>query len=166
MIKIPTISIIAERSGTGKTTLLEKITRELKYKGYKVAIIKHDAHDFEIDKPGKDTWRYAEAGADIVAISSSKKVAFIEKIKEEITLDEIIKCISGVDVILIEGYRKSDKAKIEVHRSNWNDALFSEPQDLLAIASDIQWEVGVPCYYIDDYKGITDEIIRYMLSAN
>lgn len=78
MNKIPVISIVA-KSGTGKTTLMEKIIKELKLKNYKLAVIKHDAHSFEIDKPGKDTWRHAQAGADIVAISSPEKVALIEK---------------------------------------------------------------------------------------
>lgn len=93
------ISVVA-KSGSGKTTLLEKVIRILKEKNIKLAVIKHDAHSFEMDKPGKDTWRHAQAGADIIAISSPEKFAMIEKRGHEITLDEIVDRIEGVDLII------------------------------------------------------------------
>lgn len=161
MNKIPVISIVA-KSGTGKTTLMEKIIKELKLKNYKLAVIKHDAHSFEIDKPGKDTWRHAQAGADIVAISSPEKVALIEKRDSELTLDEVISRITGVDIILTEGYKSGNKPKIEVFRSTAHSTLLCEEKELIALASDIEWDIAVPCYNINDASGITEEIIKYI----
>lgn len=161
MSNIPVISIVA-KSGSGKTTLLEKLIKELKNRGYRLAILKHDAHRFEMDKEGKDTWRHAQAGADIVAISSPEKVAIIEKREKELTLDEFIARISGVDLILTEGYKTGDKPKIEVFRSEVHKDLMCGTDELIAIASDIDWEVGVPCYHINDAAGIADEIEKYV----
>ena len=75
-MNIPVIGFAAY-SGTGKTTLIEKLLRRLKEKGFRVAVIKHDAHDFDIDREGKDSWRFTQAGADIMLISSEKKTAVI-----------------------------------------------------------------------------------------
>lgn len=155
------ISVVA-KSGSGKTTLLEKVIRILKEKNIKLAVIKHDAHSFEMDKPGKDTWRHAQAGADIIAISSPEKFAMIEKRERELTLDEIVDRIEGVDLIITEGFKRQNKPKIEVFRSTAHSTLLCEPQELIAIASDIPWDIGVPCYHIDDATGIAEEIINFM----
>ena len=116
MSDIPVISVVA-KSGSGKTCLLDKLIKELKNRGLKVAVVKHDVHGFEIDHPGKDSWRHAQAGADIVSISSPQKFALIEKRSTELTLEQIEKRITGVDIILTEGYKKGNKPKIEVFRS-------------------------------------------------
>jgi molybdopterin-guanine dinucleotide biosynthesis protein B len=159
--RTPVISFVA-KSGSGKTTLLEKVIRRLKEDGIKLAIIKHDAHQFDMDKPGKDTWRMAQAGADIIAISSPSKVAIIEKVDEEKKLDEVIAMISDVDLILTEGFKLSGKPKIEVFRSEVHRELLCDSNELLAVASDIEWNIGVPCYNIDDVVGIVGEVKRYM----
>jgi molybdopterin-guanine dinucleotide biosynthesis protein B len=155
------ISVVA-KSGSGKTTLLEKVIRILKEKNIKLAVIKHDTHGFEMDKPGKDTWRHAQAGADIIAISSPEKFAMIEKRQQELTLDEIVDRIEGVDLIITEGFKRQNKPKIEVFRSEAHSTLLCEPHELIAIASDIPWNVGVPCYNIDDAEGIANEMIKFM----
>jgi len=161
MENIPVISFVA-KSGTGKTTLLEKVTKELKRRGLRIAVIKH-AHEFEIDRPGKDSWRYAQAGADIVAVSSSDKFALIEKRQKERPLDEIISMISGVDLILTEGYKKEkNRPKIEVFRSEVSKALLSDLDELIAIVSDVGFDLGVPCYDLDDIASIADEIQKHM----
>jgi len=71
------------KSDVGKTTVLEKVVRELKKRGYRVAVVKHDIHGFEIDRPGKDTWRFAQAGSDVVVISSKNKMAMISESRLE-----------------------------------------------------------------------------------
>ncbi len=152
----------AAKSGSGKTTLLEKVIVSLKTKGYKLAVIKHDAHRFDIDQPGKDSWRMSQAGADIVAISSPEKMAIIEKVDEEKSLDEVIAALPKVDIILTEGFKRSDKPKIEVFRSAVSQKLVCEPRELLAIASDIVWDIGVPCHHIDDVEGVVCVIIQYV----
>ncbi|MGI6684066.1 MAG: molybdopterin-guanine dinucleotide biosynthesis protein B [Bacillota bacterium] len=161
MNNIPVLSFVG-KSNSGKTTLLEKVIRELKKRGLRIAVIKHHTHEFEIDHPGKDTWRHGQAGADIVAISSPSKVAFIERRETELTLDEVISRISHVDIIITEGYKKENKPKIEVFRSAAHRELLSQPEELIAIASDIKWEIGVPCYHIDDFQGIATEIEKYI----
>lgn len=163
MGKIPVISVVG-KSDSGKTTLLEKIIKELKNKDKRLAVIKHDAHSFDIDHPGKDSWRHGQAGADIVTISSPEKIASIERLEKELSLDEVISRISGVDLILTEGYKRANKPKIEVFRSAAHEGLLCEPEELIAVASDIEWDIGVPCYHIDNVKGIVGEIEKYMES--
>ncbi|HHW02083.1 MAG TPA: molybdopterin-guanine dinucleotide biosynthesis protein B [Thermoanaerobacterales bacterium] len=160
MSHIPIISFVA-KSGTGKTTLLEKVIKELKNRGLRIAVIKH-AHEFEIDHPGKDSWRHAQAGADIVAVSSEDKFALIEKRQKEMTLDEIASRISGVDLILTEGFKKEKTPKIEVFRSEVSSQLLSKPEELIAIASDVRLDLEVPCYDINDASGIAGEIQNYI----
>ena len=156
--QIPVISIVGGKSNSGKTTLLEKIIREAKRRGWRVATLKHDVHGFEMDQPGKDTWRHAQAGADIVAISSPHRIAILESVTEEQSLDEVLARIQGVDVIFTEGYKHGNKPKIEVYRSAVHQELFSKPEELLAIASDITFDNGIPCFGLDDAQGICDLI--------
>lgn len=157
----PVISFVAAHSGSGKTTLLEKVVRILKARGCKLAVIKHDAHQFDMDHPGKDTWKFAQAGADIVALSSPEKVAIIEKVKEEKSLDQIIASLAKVDIIFTEGFKRGNKPKIEVSRSDVSDTLLCEPHELIAVASDRKWDIGVPCYSIDDAEGIANVVLEY-----
>jgi molybdopterin-guanine dinucleotide biosynthesis protein B len=103
-------------SGTGKTTLIEESIRELKKRGYRVAVIKHAHHGFEIDQPGKDSWRFAQAGSDVVLISSPEKVAILERVSEERWLPQHLAMIGDkVDIVLVEGYKWASKVKIEVN---------------------------------------------------
>jgi molybdopterin-guanine dinucleotide biosynthesis protein B len=158
----PVISFVG-KSGSGKTTLLEKVVSRLKKDGIMVAVIKHDAHCFDMDKPGKDTWRMAQAGADVVAISSPEKVAVLARVAEEKSLDEVIAMIPEVDIVLTEGYKTGDKPKIEVFRSEAHHERLRGSNNLLAMASDIEWDdLGVPCYHIDDAEGVAGEVRKYL----
>jgi molybdopterin-guanine dinucleotide biosynthesis protein B len=113
-IGTPVVSFIGN-CNSGKTTLLEQVIRELKLREYRVAVIKHSHHDIDIDRPGKDSWRYAQAGVDIVAISSPKKMAFIDYTAIEPSLAQIEQLFSGkVDIVLTEGYKSDRTAKIVV----------------------------------------------------
>ena len=159
--KIPIVSFVSACSGVGKTTLLEKVVVILKQRGLRLAVIKHDAHRFEMDHPGKDTWRLAQAGADVVAISSPEKVALLEKVPSEKSLDEVAAMIFGVDLILTEGFKQGGKPKIEVYRAELQKPLASLAEELLAIAGDTSLP-GVPCYALDDAAGIAGELLRYV----
>jgi len=159
-LSIPVISIVGGMANSGKTTLLEKIIREAKRRKWRVATLKHDVHGFEMDQPGKDTWRHAQAGADIVAISSPRKIAILESVADDQPLDEVLARIQGVDVIFTEGYKHENKPKIEVYRSAVHYALFSKPEELMAIVSDITFDNGIPCFGLDDAQGICDLIAR------
>jgi molybdopterin-guanine dinucleotide biosynthesis protein B len=154
---IPIITIVG-KSGTGKTTLIEKLLRELKKRKYKVATIKH-THSFEMDKPGKDTWRHAQAGADTVIISGHNKIAMIKKTEQELELDQLMKLSPDVDLFVVEGFKHSGKPKIEVFRRKHCLKLLSPPEQLIAIASDVHLDVqGVPVLDINDAKGLVDII--------
>ena len=112
-MSIPVVGFAAY-SGTGKTTLIEKLLRSLKEKGLRVAVVKHNAHDFEIDQEGKDSWRFNQAGADVMLISSTRKTALIEQ--RQHSLRENLSMIRDVDLILVEGYKQENIPKIGISR--------------------------------------------------
>lgn len=155
---IPVFSIVASKSKIGKTTALCSIIKELKFRGYKVGTIKHDVHDFDIDHPGKDTWMHAEAGSDVVAISSSKKMAIIEQVEEEYSLDEVISKIKDVDIIITEGYKFENKPKIEVFRKSIATELFSKEEELFAIITDTPIDNNAPQFDFSEIKYLVDLI--------
>jgi molybdopterin-guanine dinucleotide biosynthesis protein B len=150
---IPVVCVVGE-SGTGKTTFLEKLIVELKRRGYRVGTIKHNIHGFEMDKPDKDSWRHAQAGSDVVVIASPCKLALIERLEQELTLDEVAARITGVDLILTEGYKHSDKPKIEIVRQGSGNELLSNHDELVALVTDQPFELDVPQFAPDDAAGI------------
>jgi len=160
---LPVISVVG-KSDTGKTTLLEKLIPEIKRRGYRVATVKHDAHRFEIDKPGKDTYRHFQAGADAVLISSKEKIALIARTEgEEIPLDDVIKNLPPVDIVLTEGFKTGNKPKIEVHRKALKRGLLCSAEELICVATDEPLEIDVPCLDINDAVGIVDLIEKTFL---
>ena len=161
---IPVISVVG-RSNVGKTTFLEKVVKELKNRGYRVAVVKHDSHGFDIDHPGKDSWRLAQAGSDVVVVSSADKMAMVKRPAREMTLDQLADMVmDGVDIIITEGYKGADKPKIEVFRSDVSDRILSQEQDLLALVTDRHFDLDVPQFTTDDANGIVDLIIERFLS--
>lgn len=163
--KAPPIISVVGRSDVGKTTLLEKLIPELKRRGYRVATVKHHAHPgFDIDQPGKDTWRHAEAGSDHVVIAAPDKVASIRRVDREPTLDEIAATIRDVDIILTEGYKRAGKPKIEVVRSARSTEVICTAEELIALATDVRLELDVPQYDLDDAAGLVDLIQDRFLS--
>jgi molybdopterin-guanine dinucleotide biosynthesis protein B len=159
---IPLVSVVG-KSDAGKTTLLEKLIPELKRRGYRVATVKHDAHSFEIDQPGKDTWRHRQAGADVVVISSKDKIATIRGVDEEMSLHQIADTITGVDIILTEGYKHGPAPKIEVSRREKSSELLCHADELVAIATDQHFDLPVPQFGLDDAVGLVDTLERRFL---
>src|SRR5512137_535515 len=94
----PAFSVVG-RGNVGKTTFLEKLIRELKRRGYRVAVIKHYERDFEIDQPGKDSWRLSQAGSDVAVISAPQKMAMVRRLQSELLLDEVIATLPAVDIV-------------------------------------------------------------------
>jgi molybdopterin-guanine dinucleotide biosynthesis adapter protein len=136
---IPIVSIVGY-SGSGKTTLIERLIPKLKVKGYRVGTIKHDAHHFEIDHEGKDTWRMTNSGADVVAISSKDKMAMIKTLEAEKNIDEIASWLfSDMDIIITEGYKAFNKPKIEVVR--YGEIITSPQNNLIAIVDNTSKDV-------------------------
>ena len=140
--KTPVITFVG-KSGTGKTTFLEKLIPELKRRGLRLAVLKHDAHHFEMDRPGKDTYRFTQAGADVVTISNAEKFAMIESPRQELSLEEIISRLPQVDLVLTEGYKRSRFPKIEIHRAVLSRPLITPGEELLAIMTDEPLPVDV-----------------------
>lgn len=127
-----TIISVVGKKNSGKTTLVERIITTLKSKGYKVGAIKHDAHQFEIDYPGKDSWKMTQAGADNVVIISSGQMGMIKRLDNEISIDEIVQqFLQDVDIVITEGYKRQNKPKIEV--TSTGELSCSEDDNLFAI---------------------------------
>lgn len=164
----PVVSIVA-KSGTGKTTLLEKLITELKSRGYRVGAVKHDAHSFSIDHQGKDSWRLTAAGADTMLITSPQQIAMVKQNQgPEPTLAETIASYCGdLDIVLTEGFKRSSMPKIEVHRRERSAQLLCRGAEhdpcLFAVASDSPLELDVPVYDINDTGGLCDLIIARFL---
>ena len=162
---VPIVSVVG-KSDSGKTTYLEKIVRELRSRGYRVGTIKHDAHSFEIDHEGKDSWRHKQAGAAVTVISSPGKVALVADADHDHTLDELReKFMTGVDIILTEGYKREKHPKIEVFRSALRRSLLCQADDnLIAIAGDPpDPPEGVPVFPLDDPVPLCDFLERLYL---
>jgi molybdopterin-guanine dinucleotide biosynthesis protein MobB len=157
MRQIPAISIMGW-SGSGKTTLIEKLIPILHRRQIRVGILKHDGHDFEMDHPGKDTWRFSQAGAEVVAISSGRQAAVLEN--RELELNDLLHRIRDVDLILVEGYKASDLPRIEVHRLANNKPLSTDPDGLAALVTDADIQTMTPCFALDDAQGVAALICR------
>jgi molybdopterin-guanine dinucleotide biosynthesis protein MobB len=147
------------KSNTGKTTLLEKVIGELKNRGYRVGVIKHDAHRFDIDHPGKDSYRLTAAGADTMLITSSEKLALVKKHAETPSLEELIETyFSDVDIVLTEGFKMSTLPKIELHRKERSSTLICRGEqndpNLIAVASDEPLELDVPVLNLNDVNEV------------
>jgi molybdopterin-guanine dinucleotide biosynthesis protein MobB len=157
----PVVSIVG-KSDSGKTTLIERLIPALSARGYRVATIKHDAHSFDVDHEGKDTWRHREAGACAVAITSSERVFLTRRVSRSPSLEEVCAAYfsEGVDLVLTEGFRRAGAPKIEVHRAARSDGLICDPtvDPLIAVASDHPWELSVPVFHLDDIPAIADLI--------
>jgi molybdopterin-guanine dinucleotide biosynthesis protein MobB len=156
------------KSGTGKTTLLEKVIPRLKDRGYRVGVIKHDAHRFDIDHPGKDSYRLTDAGADTMLISSPDKMALVKKHPASPPVEDLLaEFFSDVDIVLIEGFKLSALPKIEVYRRERSATLLCRGNEydpmLRAVASDEPLELDVPRLDINDADRVADFIEREFL---
>jgi molybdopterin-guanine dinucleotide biosynthesis protein B len=164
---MPQIVSIISKKNSGKTTLLEKLLPELRRRGVRVGTIKHDTHGFEIDHEGKDTWRHKRSGAQTVLISSPWKISLIKDVEEELSVDQIVEQYFGdMDLVITEGYKKAQKPQIEVFRS----AAHREPlhtkgekKNLIAVMSDVEIDLGVPRFDINDIKSLADFIEQTFL---
>lgn len=156
---IPIVSIVG-KSNSGKTTLIEKLIVELKRRGWRVGTIKHNQHGFDIDHVGKDSWRHKQAGARMTVIASPRQVAVVEDADRDYEIAELRdRYIRDVDIILLEGYKKNPYPKIEVFRASLNrERLCTVEDNLMALATDIPIEDGIPCLDINDVQGLASLI--------
>jgi len=151
----PVVSIVG-KSKSGKTTLIEKLIRELKSRGYRVATIKHTSQSLTFDEPGKDSWRHTQAGSKATMISSPDKVVLIKPVARDISLEETAHLLGeDYDIILTEGFRQGDAPKIEVHRKVAGPPL-TTTKKLIAIATDEPLETKTRQFSLEDIKGLAD----------
>ena len=130
---------LAGWSGAGKTTLLTRIIPLITGRGLRVSTIKHAHHDFDIDKPGKDSWLHRQAGATEVLVASGRRWAIMHEVRDEAepTLDALLTRLAAVDLVLIEGFKRDPHPKIEIHRpANGKPLLHPDDPAIIAIASD------------------------------
>ena len=165
---IPIVSFVG-RSGSGKTTLVEKLVRELRRRGYRLAVIKHHHHrDLEFDVPGKDSYRFAQAGADQIILAGPTQVVHMRHFPSEPTLAEVAANIRDVDLIITEGYKRANTPKIEVSRrgqqrievgsTGVEAKLVSKPDELIALVTDLLFDVPSPQFDLEDVAALADFI--------
>jgi molybdopterin-guanine dinucleotide biosynthesis protein MobB len=155
-------------SGTGKTTLMERVIAVMARRGHRVGALKHGPDGFEIDRPGKDTHRFAAAGADTTVIASSEKVAVVRRLREALPVEELLsRHFPDADIVLVEGFKGSALPKIEVHRAGVSVGLAcrGEVNDpaLVAVASDGPLDVDVPVLPLGDPSAVADFLERRFL---
>ena len=137
---IPYVSFSA-KSGTGKTTYLEKLVACLKEKGFRIALIKHDAHGFELDQPKKDSYRLRKAGVDTMILSGPDQTARLEThTVGEPTLEQLISTVEHANLILIEGYKFGSQPKIQLLRKGYNETPVGNLENTIAYVSDFPYE--------------------------
>ncbi len=157
------VSFVAARSNSGKTTLIEKVVRILKARGMRVAVIKHASAGFELDKPGKDSWRFEQAGADSVVLAGPGRMAILRKLDREPTADELLQAAQNADIVIYEGFKQSAVNKIEVFRTgvSGDRPLCTDDRSFIALVSDKPFPVPIPRYDIDDTEGVADFVVNY-----
>ncbi len=166
---IPIIGFVA-RSNTGKTTLLERLLPLLTDRGWRVAVIKHAPHGFDIDRPGKDSFRLRQAGARQTLIGSQERWVLMTETSRAPGLNELLRHIDQdhVDCVLVEGFKHEPYPKIEVHRPDLGHApLCSEDASIVAVASDAPLAVdpGLPILDLNKPHEVADFVAAQLLGA-
>jgi len=160
---------LAGWSGAGKTTLLTRVIPHLLGEGLCVSVIKHAHHNFDIDVPGKDSWRHREAGATEVLVSSGKRWALMHELRgaNEPRLPELLSKMSRVDLVVVEGYKSEPHHKIEVFRTaNGKPPLFPDDDWIFGIATDTAVETRLPTAHLDDIPAIAAMMRRLAMSID
>ena len=156
---------LAGWSGSGKTTLLAALIPELAARGLSVSTIKHAHHDFDIDRPGKDSWRHRQAGAREVMVSSARRWALMHELRgdAEPSLDELVMRLGPVDVVIVEGFKRHPHPKLEVHRpSLGKPLLYPDDPHIVAIASDEPFAAPLPLLSLADPAAVAGFMLDHL----
>ncbi|MGX9351302.1 molybdopterin-guanine dinucleotide biosynthesis protein B [Shimia sp. W99] len=146
----------------GKTGLMERLVTEITGRGYSVSTIKHAHHSFDVDQPGRDSYRHRVAGAREVLLASGNRWALMHELRdeEEPSLQTLLGQLSPVDLVLVEGYKREAHPKVEAHRAETGNPLIAPGDDSVrAIASDVPLESDRPVFGLDDTGAIADFIL-------
>ncbi len=158
MKKIPVLGFAAY-SGTGKTTLIERLIKNLKMQGLRVAVMKHDAHRIDVDREGKDSWRFTQAGAEISIVSSLEKTAYIEQ--RPLRFEQVIAKVHDVDLILVEGYKKEPLTQIGICRKETGKDFPDDLSRYVAVVTDIEEiKTDVPKFGFEEIDKLTEFIMK------
>lgn len=155
-------------SGSGKTTLIEKLIPRLVGRGLRVSLVKHAHHSFDVDTPGKDSYRHRQAGASEILVTSSRRWVLMHELRgtQEPSFEEQIKRISPCDLLLVEGFKFAPIPKLEVWRAETGEGLL-HPNDphIVAIATDARVETTLPQLDLNDHPGIAAFILAHQKLA-
>jgi molybdopterin-guanine dinucleotide biosynthesis protein B len=152
-------------SGSGKTTLIENLIPRFVMEGLLVSLIKHAHHGFDIDRPGKDSYRHREAGCTEVLLTSDQRWVLMHELRgrAEPALADQLKILSPCDLVLVEGYKAAAIPKLEVYRpAHGRPPLYPGNPNIVAVASDEKIGVPLPLLDLNDYDGITDFVMRHL----
>lgn len=155
---------IAGYSGSGKTTLIEALIPVFTARGIRVSVIKHAHHGFDLDRPGKDSYRHRAAGATEVLMLSNDRWVLMHELRgaPEPDLAAQLAILSPCDLVLIEGFKAAPVPKVEVHRpSHGKPPLYPDNPHVVAVASDAQVSLALPLLPLDDPVAIADFILAY-----
>ncbi len=156
---------IAGYSGSGKTTLMENLIPQFVMEGLKVSVIKHAHHNFDVDRPGKDSYRHREAGASEVLVTSDKRWVLMHEARGEAepTLEQLLTRFSDCDLVLVEGFKTEPIPKLEVHRvANAKPPLYPQDKTVIAIACDEPIATRLPQFNLNNAEGIAQFIIQHL----
>jgi molybdopterin-guanine dinucleotide biosynthesis protein B len=161
---MPPVIAIVGHSDAGKTTLIEKLLPELNRRGYRIATVKHAHHGFELDRPGKDSWRHQAAGSHTVILVGPGQMAMVKK-KAGATLDDAAAFAGDCDLVIVEGFKRAAVPKIEVYRQGTQPApICLEDPHLVALVTDAPIaSLSVPVIGLEDIKRLADVILSRML---
>jgi len=157
------IICLAGWSGAGKTTLLTRLIPHFREQGVRVSVIKHAHHHFDVDVPGKDSWRHREAGAAEVLVASERRWALMHELRgaAEPRLTELLAKLSPVDLVVVEGFKRERYCKIEVHRAaNGKPLLFPDDPSIAGIVTDAVLETRLPTVNLDDVPAVAALMLR------
>ena len=158
----PIISVVG-KSRSGKTTLIEKLIPELQRRGYRIGTVKHAFHKFEMDQKGKDSWRHKAAGAATVIVVAQDTLAMV-KDESLNSLNDLEKYFDDLDLVITEGFKQQNKPKIEICRAARNtEPLCRDNRDLIALVTDLEINLNVPAFGLEDIKGLADLIEKTFL---
>lgn len=151
-------------SGSGKTTLIEQVIPRFVAAGLSVSLIKHAHHRFDVDQPGKDSYRHRAAGCSEVLVTSGERWALMHEMRgqPEVALDEQIARMSPCDLLLIEGYKYYPLPKLEIYRAaNGKPPLYPQDEHIVALATDTRIECSLPQFGLEDY----DAVVTFVLDT-
>jgi molybdopterin-guanine dinucleotide biosynthesis protein B len=157
-----TISFIAASSNSGKTTLIEKVVRILKTRGLRVAVIKHASKGFDLDRPGKDSWRFRQAGADAVMLVGPDSMALMKNTERQPAPKELERWAGDADIVIREGFKQEGSNRIEVFRGgvSGEQPLCINDRSIIALVSSVPIAVAIPRFDWNDAVSVADFITK------